>query len=291
MVVKFCCVTPCYDAEIHIEQTMVSVLSQSVFKDRSNQLHYIVKDGGSTDTTIEKVRQIALEYNNYPNITIEIISQADSGIYDALAISFRNLHEGDVYSYINAGDYYSLFAFEIVAEIFTVYKVQFLTGLNCVYNEKNHLISCHLPYRYKKSLMLAGCYGTILPHVQQESTFWGPKLHGIIDLDRLRKTRLAGDYLLWKTFIKYEQLYIVSAHLGGFKIHKGQLTENSHTEYKNEVRLLANTGSLCTFLAALVYKICWLVPNKVKKRLSKQIFEYDHMSKVYKICTNRWSLL
>ncbi|TKB26460.1 glycosyltransferase [Desulfopila sp. IMCC35006] len=283
MVLKFCCVTPCYNAEAHIEQTLKSVLSQTVFKDRSNQLHYIVKDGGSTDKTIQKVKQTAFEYNNYPNINIEIISQADTGMYDALATSFRNLPEGNVYSYINAGDYYSLFAFEIVAEIFKVNDVQFLTGLSCVYNEKNHLISCHLPYKYKKSLMLAGCYGTILPHVQQESTFWGPKLQRIVDLESLRNTRLAGDYLLWKTFIGYEPLYIVSAHLGGFKIHKGQLTENSQIEYKNEVRQIADSSSLIIFLTALVYKICWLFPNKLKKILSKNIFYYEHLSKVYKV--------
>jgi len=193
--VKFCCVTPCYDAEEHIEHTLTTVLSQSVFKDRSNQLYYIIKDGGSTDTTMEKVRKIALEYSKYPNITIDIISQSDSGMYDALAMSFQNLPDGDVYSYINAGDYYSLFAFEIVAEIFMVNDIQFLTGLNCIYNEKNHLLSCHLPYKYKKSLLLTGCYGTVLPHVQQESTFWGPKLHRTIDLDCLKNTKLAGDYL------------------------------------------------------------------------------------------------
>jgi glycosyltransferase involved in cell wall biosynthesis len=283
MVVKFCCVTPCYNAETHIEQTMVSVLSQSVFKDRSNQLFYIIKDGCSTDSTVAKVKKIALVYSKCPNITIEVISEIDNGMYDAISTSFQNLPQGDVYSYINAGDYYSLFAFEIVTEIFTMNDVHFLTGLNCVYNEKNHLLSCLLPYKYKKSLLLAGCYGTILPHVQQESTFWTSKLHGTIDLDRLKKTKLAGDYFLWKTFIIYEQLYIVSAQLGGFKIHNGQLTENSHAEYKDEVRKLAEPGSVVIFLTALIYKIYWLLPNKLKKRLSKHIFEYDHLDKIYKI--------
>lgn len=289
MAVKFCCVTPCYNAETHIEQTIISVLSQSVFKDRSNQLYYIVKDGGSIDTTMQKITKIAIEYSKYSNITIDVVSETDNGMYDAIATSFQKLPQGDVYSYINAGDYYSHFAFEIVAEIFTGNNIQFLTGLSCVYNEKNHLISCQLPYKYKKSLMVSGCYGTILPHVQQESTFWGEKLHEVIDIDSLKNTRLAGDFLLWKTFIKYEKLYIVSAHLGGFKIHKGQLTENSYTEYKQEVRQLAENGSALVYFIALVYKICWSLPDIFKKHFSNQIYEFDNLEMIYKIKNLRLS--
>lgn len=284
---KFCCVTPCYNAEKHIEQTLISVLSQSVLKDGSSQLHYIVKDGSSNDGTMEIIEKIASDYRYFKNITIEIKSQVDNGMYDALAMSFKNLPEGDVYSYINAGDYYSVFAFEIVREIFTLKRVQFLTGLNCIYNVRNHLLRCDLPYKYKKSLMMAGYYGTMLPHVQQESTFWGRKLHTTIDLDCLKKARLAGDYLLWKTFFKYEQLYIVSAQLGGFKIHKGQLTENSYKEYREEINQLAERGTILSFLTALIYRLCWLLPNKIKIRLSKHTFEYDHIKKIYNL-PNKW---
>lgn len=279
----FCCVTPCYNAEKHIEQTLRSVLSQSALQDRSNQLRYIIKDGGSTDTTMDKIRAVSLEYSNSPNISIEIISQADTGMYDALAMSFEKLSQGDVYSYINAGDYYSLFAFEIVAQIFMIHDVHFLTGLRCVYNEKNHLLSCQLPFKYNKALLLAGYYGTLLPHVQQESTFWSSKLHGTMDFECLKNTRLAGDYLLWKTFINHKQLHIVSAHLAGFKIHKGQLTEDSQRAYKQEVRKLAESRSLVTFFLALVHKLCWLLPDSVKKTLSQQVFEYDSVEMIYRI--------
>ncbi len=262
---------------------MISVLSQTVLRGSSDELHYIIKDGASTDSTMSKIRKVALEYVKFPNITIEIISQVDEGMYDALASSFQDLPQGDVYSYINAGDYYSIFAFEIVAEIFTSNDVQFLTGLSCVYNEKNHLLSCILPYRYDQALLLAGYYGTVLPHVQQESTFWGFKLHKTICLDSLKKMRLAGDYLLWKSFIYYEPLYIVSAYLGGFKIHMGQLTGGGQKEYKQEIRQLAESGSGFMLLKAIVYQFCWLLPNLLKKKISKQIFEYDHSNMVYKI--------
>ena len=35
-----------------IMQTLISVLSQSALQDKSNQLHYIIKDGGSSGTAI-----------------------------------------------------------------------------------------------------------------------------------------------------------------------------------------------------------------------------------------------
>lgn len=279
--VKFCCVTPCYNAEKYIEQTVRSVLNQTALQNVSNRLHYTIKDGNSSDTTMDKIRAIVLECENHQNITIEVVSGEDKGMYDALASSFQGLPQGDVYSYLNAGDYYSPFAFEIVSEIFEKHAVHFLTGLSCVYNEKNHLLSCILPFKYDKELLQAGYYGTILPHVQQESTFWSNNLHQSINLDILKNAKLAGDYYLWRNFVQYEPLYIVAAYLGGFKIHQGQLSEDTQKEYREEIRKLADSGTLWMHFKALAYKVFWFFPNKIKKRLSKQIFEYDHIKKRY----------
>lgn len=277
---KFCCVTPCYNAERYIEKSIKSLLSQSVFKNPSNQLFYVLKDGGSTDKTVDKAR--SLFQKSGQNITTEIISGPDKGMYDALSTGLRKLPDGDIYSYINAGDYYSQYAFEIVADILCKEDVNFLTGLRCLYNEKNHLIGCSLPYKYDKNLFLKGFYGTFLPHVQQESTFWNHNLHKTIDFNQLKSFELAGDYYLWKNFIEKSPLYIVSAHLGGFKIHENQLSANYAGHYSKELKRIADKALWLDYLRAYREFIMWNLPDRLKKKFSKYIFSYDHNAREYK---------
>ena len=223
-------------------------------------------------------------FSGNKNIQINYYSENDSGMYDALAKGFESERDtSDIYSYINAGDYYSQYAFEIVAEIFDHNHVHFITGINCWYNEKSHLIHFSFPFSYNKNLLLKGYYGTVLPHIQQESTFWGCKVHKKIDLNKLRECRLAGDYYLWKTFIKDTPLYIVSACLGGFKYHKGQLSSKFADEYKEEIASIAITPAPLDYLIAYVYKIMNNVPVAIKKKLSSHTFEYDNGHQVYKL--------
>jgi glycosyltransferase involved in cell wall biosynthesis len=279
---RFCCITPCLNAEAYIEHTIRSVVAQSAFAGGTNQLHYIIQDGGSADKTVEKARSLAEDYADNPNISIVIYSEKDRGMYDALGRALQKLPAGDICSYINAGDYYSPHAFEIVAELFTQHNLTFLTGLRCVYNDRNHLINCTLPYRYRKTLLLAGFYGTILPSIQQESTFWDFSLNAGIDYEILSSIRLAGDYYLWKTFIQAAPLYIVSAHLGGFKIHREQLSEKYRREYIRELRSLADKPGVLDYLIACIDKILWYTPNGVKKRCSAdQIYQYDFKASAY----------
>ena len=182
---------------------------------------------------------------------------------------------------MNAGDFYSKYAFAIVADIFANNKVHFLTGMNALYNEKSHLINLNLPFSYSKRLLLKGFYGKMLPFIQQESTFWSQKLHGEIDFEKLKKLKLAGDYYLWKTFIQKENLYIVSAWLGGFKIHNGQLSSRYAYEYAKEQKMISIKPTFFDYIFAYFYKIMWWLPDLIKRQAGRGIFEFDHSSQKY----------
>jgi glycosyltransferase involved in cell wall biosynthesis len=278
---KFCCVTPCLNSEKYIEETMLSVLTQNIFSRPDCFLSYIVQDGGSCDDTLKKVKQIADQFIDHKNIQIEYYSEEDSGMYDALAKGFENKIDSDVYSYINAGDIYSRYAFEIVFEIFTKYQVHFLTGINVNYNEKSHVVNFRLPFEYNKNLLLKGLYGTVLPFIQQESTFWDKTIQKKIDFKDIRQFKYAGDFYLWKTFINYADLYIVSAWLGGFKHHKGQLSSQFINEYKTEMKNISISPTMFDYILAYIHKFLQYSPNKIKKKLSTHMFEYDHINQKY----------
>ena len=87
----FSIITITYNAERWLEQTILSVLSQSYAG-----IEYIVIDGGSTDGTVEIIRRYASGIAYWT-------SEPDKGIYDAMNKGLQRA-TGDYVWFINAGD-------------------------------------------------------------------------------------------------------------------------------------------------------------------------------------------
>ena len=99
--VKVSIVTVSYNAVKTIEQTILSVLEQDI-----PDIEYIIIDGGSTDGTLDVIRK-------YEERLAYWISEADGGMYDALAKGFERVR-GHICAYINADDFYHPHAFAAV---------------------------------------------------------------------------------------------------------------------------------------------------------------------------------
>lgn len=265
---KITIVTPCFNAEQYIEETFCSVINQTAILSKRAELEYIICDGNSTDSTLDIIQK-------YRNSSVKIISEPDSGMYSALAKGLK-LASGDIVAYINAGDYYNKYAFDIVLDIFEAKGTSWLTGYNFQYNEKSYITNVFLPFKYRQRFFACGFYCTVFPCVQQESTFWSSSLNSAIDRDYLSNLKYAGDFFLWLQFSKVCSLEIVQAYLGGFKIHKGQLSSNSDA-YLKEVRDLIASPNIGDYLLAAFDRILWLAPPRVKKAANrKEFFRFSH---------------
>lgn len=86
----FTIITVCYNAETSIRRTLESVAKQTY-----PHIQHLVVDGASQDDTLDVVRRL--------NPKVEIHSEADRGIYDAMNKGLR-LAQGEYICYINAGD-------------------------------------------------------------------------------------------------------------------------------------------------------------------------------------------
>ncbi|MBP9134886.1 MAG: glycosyltransferase [Saprospiraceae bacterium] len=271
---KFSVITACFNSEKYIEETIQSIIQQKAVSQKRVQLEYILCDGGSTDNTLSIIRKYADEHN------LIVISERDSGMYDALTKGIEKI-TGDVCSYLNAGDLYSNTAFDVVLDIMENNPVSWLTGINTFYNEQSQIIAFEIPFKYRTSFIKSGIYGTVLPFIQQESTFWRSELNSTVDLERLRTFKLAGDYYLWSCFTNQSQLYIVQSHLGGFKTHHGQLSGNIKS-YIKEMNAIASPNfflKICAYIDSIV----WRLPARVKKALNKKgFFKYDNVLGVWK---------
>ena len=98
-----------------IEKTIKSVLAQEY-----KNLEYIIIDGGSTDGTLEIIK----EYKK--NISI-FLTEKDNGIWDAMNKGIK-LANGDLVGFINSGDIYYSNALETVNHYFVENKIDFLFG-------------------------------------------------------------------------------------------------------------------------------------------------------------------
>lgn len=100
-------VTPTYNRADYIEDTILSVLSQSY-----KHIEYIVMDGGSADNTVG-----VLEEYRRRDERLTYASEKDDGMYDAINKGFARA-TGDILAYINSDDLYTPGAFETVIAYF-----------------------------------------------------------------------------------------------------------------------------------------------------------------------------
>lgn len=263
-------ITPCLNAERHIGETIESVIGQSAILSGRAELEFIICDGNSAD----KTAAIVTSYGN-GNSAIKLFSEPDTGMYDALSKGLQRA-SGDIVAYLNAGDFYNRHAFDIVLDLFEQKQVRWLTGYNVHYNDKSYFLNVKLPFKYRRDFFASGFYGTKLIFVQQESTFWDASLNQFLDYDRLAAFRYAGDCYLWSQFAKESDLQIVEAYLGGFRIEKGQLSEN-RAAYVQEMMSLAVRPHVFHHLLAVFDRFMWYAPVEFKKWFNKNgLFRYDH---------------
>jgi glycosyltransferase involved in cell wall biosynthesis len=91
---KVSIITVCFNSVRTIRDTIESVLSQDY-----HPIEYIVVDGGSTDGTVEIIRQ-------YQDRIDTFVSEPDRGIYDAMNKGI-GLATGDVVGMLNSDDFYT----------------------------------------------------------------------------------------------------------------------------------------------------------------------------------------
>jgi glycosyltransferase involved in cell wall biosynthesis len=96
-------VTVVYNGEPYLETCIESVVAQTY-----DNVEYIVIDGGSTDGTVDIIRQHEAHIDTW-------LSEPDDGVYDAMNKGIKRA-TGDVIGLVNADDFLEPNAAEIVAQ-------------------------------------------------------------------------------------------------------------------------------------------------------------------------------
>jgi hypothetical protein len=200
-------ITPVLNSGKYLEQTIRSVLEQAY-----PNLEYFIIDGGSTDGTLDVIR-------NYENQISGWISEPDNGMYDAINKGFART-SGEIMGWISATDMLHPGALCALGNLFLdLPGVEWVTGRRTWFDEEGRTTRIGGLARWSRYRFLAGANR----YIQQESTFWRRRLWekagGYVDASR----RMASDFELWVRFFRYAQLYSADVLIGGFRYHKASL--------------------------------------------------------------------
>ncbi len=205
-------VTPVYNGEKYIKETMDSIHSQSY-----SNFEHIVMDGGSKDGTVSIVKQ-------YPKATL--ISQPDKGQTDAINKGFRQT-KGDILAWQNADDIYLPDAFEIVIRFFEKNP-----GVDIVYGSYQ-VIDSESKWQFdvhsKRWNTWTFSHGLFVP--MQPTVFWRRQVYEKIgDLDIQLKYCMDVDFFAKAS--KHFRFKEIPAFLGQFRVHDESKTHTPNIRQK-----------------------------------------------------------
>jgi glycosyltransferase involved in cell wall biosynthesis len=196
-------VTPVFNSAKYIEQTIQSVLSQNY-----PNLEYFIIDGGSTDGTLDIIRQYESQITGW-------VSEPDNGMYDALNKGFART-TGEILGWISATDQYQVGGLSVVGSVFRdLPHVEWITGRPVLFSEEGMTVAVGDIPGWSRKRFLSGANR----YIQQESTFWRRTLWERAGCRVDASRRIAADFELWVRFFRYAQLHSVDALIGGFRSH------------------------------------------------------------------------
>lgn len=207
---KISIVTPVFNGEKYIEDTIISVLSQGY-----DNLEYIVIDGASTDNTLSIIKK----YDQHISL---ILSEPDGGMYDALDKGLK-LATGDLMAYLNSDDTYCKNALHKVANFYTANnRPDFLFGDCVIWDQETDCKVIYKSTKLPKKLHLVGR----TPFCQQ-SAFWSRQL-----FERLggfnSSLKYCGDYEFFTRafFIPDLKVVRIPSTLSTFRWHNEMLSQS-----------------------------------------------------------------
>lgn len=206
---KISIITATFNSEKTIRDTIESVLNQS-----DDDIEYIVKDGGSTDKTLD----ICREYESRFGGRMKIISAPDKGIYDAMNKGFEAA-SGDIVGILNSDDFFT--TNDVIAKVAEAFATD--DSLDAVYGDihfvnDDNLKKCtrYFSSRYFRPWMLRFGFMPAHPSFYCKKTVF--EKYGMYDL----QYRTSSDFemmvrLLWNSKIKtkYLNMDFVTMRTGG----------------------------------------------------------------------------
>jgi len=240
---KFSIVTPTYNSERFLKETIESV----IYQEGDFEIEYVIIDGASKDETISIIKKYELLVSSptfepkCKRVTLSWLSEKDFGMYDAINKGFSR-SSGEICAWINADDTYTQRAFELIKESFNNFpQIEWLKGKTIFVEETGKPIYTAPCFIFNKKWIRNGIYGRNAYFINQDSVFWKRTL-----LEKVGKInsqlRYAGDYELWVKFAQFTELWSLDIAVSTFREHGGQLSNNEGAYRKEQLEISPTRG-------------------------------------------------
>ncbi|MFZ2201975.1 MAG: glycosyltransferase family 2 protein [Microgenomates group bacterium] len=205
---KLSIITPSYNQAAFLEQTITSVVSQRGRFD----LEYLIMDGGSTDSSVDIIKEYA---QRYPQV-IKWQSKKDNGQVDAINQGVKKA-TGDIVAFLNSDDYYLPGSLAKVAEYFTSHPDCLWLAGDCDISQKNLTWTFGLKHLWPidRHPLFLKLYNTI----NQPAVFLRSDLVKKVGKFN-EKYHYAFDYDYWLRCLKYSPPHRLHQKLAVFRIHQ-----------------------------------------------------------------------
>jgi glycosyltransferase involved in cell wall biosynthesis len=218
-------ITPVYNSGDFIASCIQNVIDQ----DCPNIEHVIV-DGGSTDGTVDLIKQYA---DRHPHI--RWISEKDKGQSDAMNKGIA-IAKGEVLGVLNADDYYQSGVLCRVSEIFKdLPEPSFIAG-NCnVRDSENNIVDVNKPSHLRLDQLLQGACVHPFP-CNPSAYFYHASLHqhmGLFDVD----DHFIMDLDFIMRAVQHSNLYYFDELWGNFVIHQDTKTFRDGASGESKARM------------------------------------------------------
>lgn len=272
---KISIITPSFNYGDYLEQTIRSVLLQNY-----PNLEYIIIDGGSTDDTINIIKQ-------YEPWVSYWVSETDSGQSEAINKGIRRA-TGEWIAWINADDIYFPDTLKTIASIIKENKTtSWVVGstvfidndFNEIGNFQTKLYSTRSGDKayQKRSWLDYVCYRRAGINLPQPSSFW--KLEVVVKAGYLDESlHFAMDRELYgRLAMQGLSPYILDKPLACFRVHPGQKTSSLSSCLKEERKIVKKLMRSVTwadrlFLGNYLLWFDFKLFKKTIKRYRRKIF-------------------
>ncbi len=214
-------ITPSYNQGDFIEETILSVLDQDIEK-----LEYIICDGGSSDQTLDILRQ----YEH----RLAWISEHDNGQSEAINKGIAQ-SKGEIIGWINSDDLYYPGAFKNVLAFFESHpEADFLYGKANYISQNGDFLEIYPTQEWDYHALCGRCF------ICQPAVFFRRKLwEKFGPLDESLKYCL--DYELWLRYSKSSNVCYYEQVLSAFRLHKNTKTLSQRIQAHDELNEMMKT--------------------------------------------------
>lgn len=219
---KISIVIPSFNKADYIEETLKSIVSQ-----KHSNLEIIIQDGGSTDGTLEIIKNYV---KKYPKI-INYESKKDNGQVDAINKGFKRA-TGDILAYINADDIYFPGAFDKILKMYLSNRdTIWFAGQGKVIDLDGSEIA--KPITWYKNLLLSlnsKFYLLITNYIMQPSVFITRQAFEKVEPFTGLPNGVVMEYKTWLKLVRVSMPVVINETLSAFRISQ---TNISSVAYKN----------------------------------------------------------